>query len=92
LPIAIGQDQEPGGGSMPAVKYDVRKLLHEGTEIVYDRPIFAGDVLTMKGQLKSIATREGKNGVRTIYTMESAFYDPQGKRVCSLLLRISEGQ
>ena len=92
LPIAIGQDNEPGGGSMPAVKYDVRKLLHKGTEIIYDRPIFAGDVLTSKGMLKSIATREGKNGVRTIYTMESAFYDQQGKRVCALLLRISEGQ
>ena len=45
-----------------------------------------------KRQLKSIATREGKNGSRTIYTMESAFYDQQGKRVCALLLRISEGQ
>jgi acyl dehydratase len=92
LPIAIGQDQDPGGGSMPSVKWDVRKLLHEGTEIIYDRPIFAGDVLTTKGQLKSISTREGKNGVRTIYTMESAFYDQQGKRVCSLLIRTSEGQ
>jgi acyl dehydratase len=92
LPIALGQDQEPGGGSGPQVKWDVRKLLHEGTEIIYDRPIFAGDVLTMKGQLKSIGTREGKNGVRTIYTMESAFYDQQGKRVCALLLRTSEGQ
>lgn len=92
LPIALGQDAEPGGGSMPSVKWDVRKLLHEGTEIIYDRPIFAGDVLTMRGQLKSIGTREGKNGVRTIYTMESAFYDQQGKRVCALLLRTSEGQ
>ena len=44
------------------------------------------------GSLKSISTREGKSGVRTIYTMESAFYDPQGRRVCSLLLRTSEGQ
>ena len=92
LPIALGQDADPGAGSMPQVKWDVRKLLHEGTEIIYDRPIFAGDVLTMKGSLKSIGTREGKNGVRTIYTMETAFYDPQGKRVCSLLLRTSEGQ
>ena len=92
LPIALGQDAEPGAGSLPQVKWDVRKLLHEGTEIVYDRPIFAGDVLTMKGQLKSIGTREGKSGVRTIYTMENAFYDPQGKRVCALLIRTSEGQ
>lgn len=92
LPIALGQDAEEGSLEGPRVKWDVRKLLHEGTEIVYDRPIFAGDVLTMKGQLKSIGTREGKNGVRTIYTMESAFYDQQGKRVCSLLLRTSEGQ
>ena len=61
-------------------------------EIVADSPIFAGDVLTMKGQLKSIGTREGKSGVRTIYTMENAFYDPQGKRVCALLIRTSEGQ
>ena len=92
LPIALGQDAEPGAGSLPQVNWDVRKLLHEGTEIVYDRPIFAGDVLTMKGQLKSIGTREGKSGVRTIYTMENAFYDPQGKRVCALLIRTSEGQ
>ncbi|HZR80009.1 MAG TPA: MaoC family dehydratase N-terminal domain-containing protein [Candidatus Binatia bacterium] len=92
LPIALGQDADPGAGSGPQVKWDVRKLLHEGTEIVYDRPIFAGDVLTMKGSLKSITTREGKSGVRTIYTMENAFYDQQGKRVCSLLIRTSEGQ
>ena len=92
LPIALGQDAEPGGGSMPAIQWDVRKLLHEGTEIVYDRPIFAGDTLTSKGMLKSISTREGKSGVRTIYTMEQAFYDPQGKRVCALLLRTSVGQ
>jgi acyl dehydratase len=92
LPIALGQDAEPGGGSMPQVKWDVRKLLHEGTEIIYERPIFAGDVLTMRGGLKSISTREGKSGVRTIYTMETKFDDAQGKRVCSLLLRTSEGQ
>ena len=92
LPIALGQDADPGAGSGPQVKWDVRKLLHEGTEIVYDRPIFAGDVLTMTGSLKSITTREGKSGVRTIYTMENAFYDAQGKRVCALLIRTSEGQ
>jgi len=92
LVIALGQDAEPGGGSMPALKYDVRKLLHEGTEIIYDRPIFAGDVLTTKGQLKGISTREGKSGVRTIFTIENAFYDQQGKRVCALLIRTSEGQ
>lgn len=93
FPIALGaEDTEVAGGETPRPKWDVRKLLHEGTEIVYDRPIFAGDVLTRRGQLKSIATREGKSGVRTIYTMESAFYDPDGKRVCALLIKTSEGQ
>ena len=92
LPIALGQDAEPGAGESPRPKWDVRKLLHEGTTIEYDRPIFAGDVLTMRGQLKSITTREGKSGVRTIYAMENAFYDQQGKRVCSLLIHTSEGQ
>src|SRR5215831_5235349 len=91
LPIALGQDAEEGTLEGPRVKWDVRKLLHEGTEIVYDRPIFAGDVLTMKGMLKSITTREGRSGMRTIYTMENAFYDKQGKRVCALLIRTSEG-
>jgi acyl dehydratase len=93
FPVALGvDDTDPGGGEMQRLKYDVRKLLHEGTEIVYDRPIFAGDVLTRRGMLKSIATREGKSGVRTVYTMESAYYDESGKRVCALLTRISEGQ
>jgi acyl dehydratase len=92
LPIAIGQDAEPGGGGMPRLQYNVAKLLHEGTEIVYERPIFAGDELTMKSQLQSITTREGRSGVRTIYTMESAFYDSAGKRVCALIIRTSEGQ
>ncbi len=90
LPIALGQDVEPGGGEMPRIKWNVATLLHEGTEIRYDRPIFAGDVLTSKSQLKSITTREGKSGVRVIYTIEQAFYDQQGKRVCALLLRTSE--
>jgi acyl dehydratase len=93
LPIALGQDAEPGAGEpAPRVKWNVAKLLHEGTEIQYDRPIFAGDVLTMKSMLKSIHTREGRSGVRTIYTMEQAFYDQAGKRVCALLIRTSEGQ
>jgi len=92
LPIALGQDAEPGGGEGPRLKYDVRKLLHEGTTIEYDRPIFAGDVLTVKSMLKSIATREGKSGVRTIFTLETAYYDKQGKRVCALLIKTSEGQ
>ena len=70
----------------------VRKLLHEGTTIEYDRPIFAGDVLTAKSMLKSITTREGKSGVRTIFTLETAYYDKQGKRVCALLIKTSEGQ
>ena len=92
LPIALGQDAEPGGGEPPRIQWDVRTLLHEGTTIEYDRPIFSGDVLTMKGMLKSIATREGKSGVRTIYTIEQAFYDPDGARVCALLIRTSEGK
>jgi acyl dehydratase len=92
LPIALGQDAEPGGGEGPRLKYDVRKLLHEGTTIDYDRPIFAGDVLTTKSMLKSITTREGKSGVRTIFTLETAYYDEAGKRVCALLIKTSEGQ
>jgi acyl dehydratase len=93
FPVALGvDDTDPGGGEMERLKYDVRKLLHEGNEIVYERPIFAGDVLTRKSMLKSITTREGKSGVRTVFTMEIAYYDPSGKRVCALLSRISEGQ
>lgn len=92
LPIALGQDAEPGGGVPPRIQWDVRTLLHEGTTIEYDRPIFSGDVLTMKGMLKAITTREGKSGVRTIYTIEQAFSDPQGTRVCALLIRTSEGK
>jgi len=90
LPIALGQDAEPGGGEPPRLQWDVRTLLHEGTSIEYDRPIFSGDVLTMKGMLRSITTRQGKSGVRTIYTLEQAFYDPHGERVCALLIRTSE--
>ena len=90
LLIALGQDVEPGGGQMPRLQWNVATLLHEGTEIQFDRPIFADDVLTIKSQLKSITRREGKSGARVIYTIEQAFYDPQGKRVCALLLRTSE--
>ena len=91
--VALGvDDADPGGGGMPRPKWDVRKILHEGNEIVYERPIFAGDVLTRKAMLKSITTREGKSGVRTIYSMETAYYDASGKRVCAVLSRISEGQ
>ena len=93
FPVALGvDDTDPGGGEMERLKYDVRKLLHEGNEILYDRPIFAGDVLTRKSKLESITTREGKSGVRTVFTLEIAYYDPSGKRVCALLSRISEGQ
>ena len=75
---------------MERIEWNIATLLHEGTEIQYDRPIFAGDVLTSKSQLKSITTREGKSGVRVIYTIEQAFYDTEGQRVCALILRTSE--
>jgi hypothetical protein len=55
LPIALGQDFEPGGGEMPRIKWNVATLLHEGTEIQYDRPIFAGDILTCKARAPSSA-------------------------------------
>ena len=59
LPVALGQDTEAGGGEgAPRIKWNVAKLLHEGTSIEYERPIFAGDELVMKSQLKSIGTRE----------------------------------
>ena len=40
--------------------------------------------------LKVRTEREGKSGKRVIYTIEQAYYDPQGRRVCALLLRTSE--
>lgn len=92
LPIAIGQDAEPGGGAMPKVQWEVRKILHESTSLDFDRPIFAGETLTSKSSLESIATREGKSGVRTVYTMKTDYYDASGKRVCALRLTISEGK
>ncbi len=90
--MAENPNQELVGKEGAPTTFNVAKLLHEGTEIIYDRPIFAGDVLTMKSMLKSISTREGKSGLRTIYTMEQAYYDESGKRVCALLIRTSEGQ
>ncbi|MBV1907443.1 MAG: MaoC family dehydratase N-terminal domain-containing protein [Pseudomonadales bacterium] len=41
---------------------DLRYVLHGGQEFYYERPIFAGDILTAEPGETNITTKEGKRG------------------------------
>lgn len=56
--------------------YGLNGLLDGGTETTYERPIVAGDVLTVTSKLSELATRESKGlGVMLITTTESTYRD-----------------
>ena len=67
--VALGvDDADPGGGEMPRPKWDVRKILHEGNEIVYVRLVERSE---MFGHVRPPAAR-----VHLAESLGSGGWDP----------------
>jgi acyl dehydratase len=68
---------DPRGG----IELDWRKLLHGEQELLFTRPIYAGDRLTIVGRIAGAAVKQAKSGVLDVMVLETAASDGEGARV-----------
>lgn len=69
-----------GGGRMPRVKHNLKRVLNGGTDIEYFDTIYAGDVLTASSQVSDLVEREGSIG-RMLITSTQTTYKRGGQVV-----------
>lgn len=60
---------------------DWRKLLHGEQELSFDRPLYAGDRLTVVGRIAAAEVKKTKSGVMDVLVLETIATDPHGARV-----------
>jgi len=63
------------------VDIDWRKLLHGEQEFSYQRPIYAGDRLTVTGRIAEAYVKEGKAGAMDFLVTETRATDENGQLV-----------
>jgi acyl dehydratase len=68
---------DPRGG----IELDWRKLLHGEQELVYARPLYAGDRLTIVGRIAAAAVKETRSGIMDVMVLETVASDGDGVRV-----------
>jgi acyl dehydratase len=68
---------DPRGG----IELDWRKLLHGEQELIYARPLYAGDRLTIVGRIAGAAVKETKSGIMDVMVLETVATDGDGARV-----------
>jgi acyl dehydratase len=68
---------DPRGG----IELDWRKLLHGEQELIFARPLYAGDRLTLVGRIADAAVKQTKSGVMDIMVLETVATDGDGARV-----------
>jgi acyl dehydratase len=73
-------DRAAPGGAMSGL--DMRYVLHGGQEWIFERPIFAGDVLTAEAGGSSSYEKEGKRGgMMKFIESETVYRDQSGEIV-----------
>ena len=55
-----------------------QKILHGEQELRYERPIYAGDVLTLTQRITNIYEKAGKSGINDFLVLETTARDDQG--------------
>jgi acyl dehydratase len=60
---------------------DWRKLLHAEQELLYARPLYAGDRLTLVGRIADARVKPTKAGVMDVLVVETTASDPTGTPV-----------
>jgi len=63
------------------ITIELKRVLHGGQEFEYERPIRAGDVITVVSRVVDVVEKHGKLGAMTIYTVESEGTDAEGQLV-----------
>jgi|SRR5579859_2599127 len=70
------------------------RLLHGEEEYIYNRPLYAGDTLTIQTRVAEVRQRPGKGGTMTFVTLETTGTDASGAHVYTgrtlAILRIPE--
>lgn len=70
------------GSAIKSLGLDLRFVLHGGQEFEFVRPVFAGDVLTMRtGEVKSFVKEGKRGGQMKIFDMFSEYVDQNGNVV-----------
>jgi len=63
----------------PSVRHGLKGLLDGGTEVVYERPLRAGDRLLMTSKISDLEVKESKGlGKMLVVTSEQTFTDQDG--------------
>ncbi|HEX9104679.1 MAG TPA: MaoC family dehydratase N-terminal domain-containing protein [Polyangia bacterium] len=68
---------DPRGG----IDLDWRKLLHGEQELLFARPLYAGDRLTIVGRIAEAGVKQTKGGVMDVMVLETVATDGDGARV-----------
>lgn len=63
------------------VALDKRKLLHGQQEYTYQRPLVAGDVITVNARIADVYTKAGSGGALTFIVQERTGTDASGNQV-----------
>lgn len=63
------------------IDIDWRKLLHGEQELVFHRPVYAGDVLTIVGRIADAGVKQAKAGLMDVMVLETVATDAGGARV-----------
>ena len=63
------------------MEIDWRKLLHGEQELVFTRPLYAGDRLTIVGRIAEASVKQTKSGVMDVMVLETVATDGDGARV-----------
>jgi acyl dehydratase len=63
------------------LEIDFTKLLHGEQELLFDRPLYVGDVLDVQATIVEAYAKAGKAGVMDFMIVETVGRDPVGSRV-----------
>jgi acyl dehydratase len=63
------------------IEIDWRKLLHGQQELVFTRPLYAGDRLTLVARIAEAGVKETKGGVMDLMVLETVATDGDGVHV-----------
>jgi acyl dehydratase len=63
------------------IDIDWRKLLHGEQELVFTRPIYAGDRLTLVARIADASVKQAKAGPMDVMVLETVASDEDGARV-----------
>ena len=63
------------------IDIDFRKLLHGEQELIFSRPLYAGDRLTIVGRIAGASVKETRSGAMDVMVLETVATDGDGARV-----------